>query len=182
VAELRASIDKENHNWQYPIVIGIAGRLLSEEMRAKLKACPPFQQFNKPALLKLKDRTEEEEKIDRALFHEQDEDGRFLTHDEINTMRARLKQLIEARELAELWNGNHRIDVGLSRASELLNPVRQNLVKLMRQHFELKDRSVTTEMIKDASDSLRDELPAHTWQVLVVDSECYWYYHLITYL
>jgi hypothetical protein len=170
-ADLRASIDKDKHDWQNPIVIGLKRELLSDEMRVKLKACPPFQQFNKPSLLKLKDCTEEEEKIDRALFLEQAEDGRFLTVEDINQMRSRLKELIGARVLAELWNGNHRIEVGLNRSNELLAPVQQNLIKLMRRHFEQKDPAVTPQMIQDASDSLQDELPAHTWQVLVVDSK-----------
>jgi hypothetical protein len=56
-------------------------------------------------------------------------------------MCACLDNLIGTRVLAILWNGNHSIDTGLQRAAGLPTLLCQQLIKLMHQHYELKDKS-----------------------------------------
>lgn len=168
--DIRRSVDADKHDYMYPIIVAVPRRLLDPDMIQRLAESPPFQRFSFPPLLRLNNTTEEEDKLEYEIACERVHgapDDQFLTRKEVNDRKVRLRRLRSGRELCRLVNGNHRTHVCMERATELLEPVRRELIELQRLFWVEKDESVKEEMLDKAA-QLKLMMADHSWQVLVI--------------
>lgn len=168
--KIRRSIDQDKHDWEKPVMASVDPSLIDDAMKTRLKQVHPFTPGSAPYFLRLNNMTEEEQTILYELTWERVKDAPshvFLTAEEIEARKTRLDELRLNRPMCKLLNGNHRIHACIDRAKDMYEPLRQNLISLMRRFWADGDKSVRVEM-EYAAKELEKMAHQHTWQVLVV--------------
>lgn len=162
--ELAASfrVPGNKKDWDSPLFLSVPRDLVEPECLALMKGRNPRDRLAPLVPLQLISATKVEEHALQEALLTQRENGQWLTEDQLNTKKARLRALQQARELAKIINGAHRIEGMIELASEVR--AGYQLLAAKTRHQELAESELYQEL-----EALRMSAAGLTWRVQVYD-------------
>ncbi|KAG9097292.1 hypothetical protein FRC06_007718 [Ceratobasidium sp. 370] len=149
-------------DWESPLSLSVPSHLITEDLRAKMKAHTATDPQSTPPLLKLiREHEEEEIQLENELWLQR-ENERWLTAEELAVRRQRLDDLRSSRERCMLLNGNHRIRAMLRLGEDIIK-IRNEI----KDHITKGDLS--QDEINEMSDEMWEKVEDHTWRCIVYD-------------
>ncbi|KAG8783740.1 hypothetical protein FRC12_019398 [Ceratobasidium sp. 428] len=159
---IRLPNGKKDH--EAPIAVAVPARLLSAKLIEAMKNSDATNILSQPPALVLKSATsEEEQRLENELFLKRRGDL-WLPNEELHQIKARLDELRASKELAKLFNGNHRIRAILKRSEEV--DAQRAQIRTLIEKGE-----TPTEDIEDMMSEWLENAERLTWRCHVYDSD-----------
>ncbi|KAG8752383.1 hypothetical protein FRC12_012000 [Ceratobasidium sp. 428] len=159
---IRLPNGKKDH--EAPIAVAVPARLLSAKLIEAMKNSDATNILSQPPALVLESATsEEEQRLENELFLKRQGDF-WLSNEELRGIKARLDELRAKKELAKLFNGNHRIRAILKRSEEV--DAQRARIRVLIEKGE-----TPTEDIEEMMSAWLENAERLTWRCHVYDSD-----------
>ncbi|KAG9102937.1 hypothetical protein FRC06_000722 [Ceratobasidium sp. 370] len=149
-------------DWEPPLFLSVPSHLITEELRAKMKAHSATDPLSTPPLLKLiREHQDEEIKLENKLWLEC-ENERWLSGEELVECQQCLDHLRSSQECCMLLNSNHRIRAMLHGGEDIIK-IRNDI----KDHINKGD--VSQEEISEMSAEMWERIEDHSWRCIMYD-------------
>ncbi|KAG8724165.1 hypothetical protein FRC09_020958 [Ceratobasidium sp. 395] len=159
---IRLPNGKKDH--EAPIAVAVPARLLSAKLIEAMKNSDATNILSQPPALVLESATSEEElRLENELFLKRRGDF-WLSNEALREIKARLDELRARKELAKLFNGNHRIRAILKRSEEV--DAQRAKIRMLIEKGE-----TPTEDVEEMMTEWLENAERLTWRCHVYDSD-----------